>query len=108
MNLFVFNSLFKINDKINSLTPQVVFPLLLILTLDKQISFIKHLYFGKNNKSLKLQIQFPLLTLIIKGHGNCKISSFFKFSQKKNQNIINREFYKEKVDFGFAHKNKIK
>ena len=68
LKLFVFKSLLMINNKINSSTMQVTFPLLLMLTLDKKPSFIQHLCFSRNNEVIKISI----MTLIIKGHGNCK------------------------------------
>ena len=54
---FVFKNSLKINDKLNKSTTEVTFPLLLMLTLDKKLSFI-HLYFGRNNEVK--QIKLPL------------------------------------------------
>ena len=99
LNLFIFKSLFKINNKINSWTTQVTFPLLLMLTLDKKLSFILHLYFGRNNEVIKTANKISIITLIIEGHGNCKINWLLKFRKNWDQNISNREFYKEKIDF---------
>ena len=53
---------------------QVTFPLLLILNLDKKLSFIQHLCFGRNNEVIKTENKMSIMTLIIKGHGNCKIN----------------------------------
>ena len=46
LNLFVFKSLFKINNKSNSSMTQVTYPMILILTLDKKLLFIQSLYYN--------------------------------------------------------------
>ena len=73
LKLFVSKSLFKINNKINSSTTQVTFPLLLMLTLGKKLSFMQHLYFGSNNEVIKTENKISIMTLI-KGHWNCLIN----------------------------------
>ena len=67
LNLFVFKRLFKINDKINSSTTHVTFPLFLMLTLDKKLSFTQYLYFGRNNEAIKTAKKISMKTLIIRG-----------------------------------------
>ena len=71
--LFFSKSLSKINNKTNSSSTQVTFPLLLMLTLDKKLSFIQHLYFDSNNEVVKTANEISIMTLI-KGHGNCIIN----------------------------------
>ena len=51
---------------------QVTFPLFLMLTLDKNLSFIQHLYFGRNNEAMKTATKISIVTLTIKTPENCK------------------------------------
>ena len=39
------------------------------------------------------------MTLIIKGHENCKIYWFLNFTKAESKYLVNLEFYKEKFDF---------
>ena len=95
LNLFVFKSLFKINDKINISTPQVTFPLLLMLTLDKKLSFIHSL--AEKMKPLKLEIKLSIMTLIIKGHGGCKSNWFLKFHKSRINIIVITNFIRSNL-----------
>ena len=103
LKLFVFKSLLMINNKINSSTMQVTFPLLLMLTLDKKPSFIQHLCFSRNNEVIKISI----MTLIIKGHGNCKTNWFLKFRKSRIKILVIANFIKKNWTLRFAHKSKI-
>ena len=78
-NLFVFKSLFTTNDKINSSTTQVKLPLVLMPILDKKLSFMQNIYFGRNNEAIKTANKICIMTLIIKEHGNSKTNWFLKF-----------------------------
>ena len=74
LKLFIFKSLFKINNNINSSTTQVIFPLLLMLTMDKKLPFIQPLYFGRSNEVTRPANKISIMTSINKGHGTCKIN----------------------------------
>ena len=107
LNLFVFKSLFKINDKINSSMTQVTFPLLLILSLDKKNSFKKYLYLDRNNEANKTVNKISIMALIIKGHGNCKTNWFLRFHKSRIKILVIVNFIKKNLTLRFAHKNKI-
>ena len=106
LKLFVSKSLFKVNNKINSSKTQVTFPLLLMLTLDKKLSFIQHLYFGSNNEVIKTANKISIMTLI-KGHGNCiidlsNIINFkfqIKFHKSRIKILVIVNFIRKKYDF---------
>ena len=100
--LFFSKSLSKINNKTNSSSTQVTFPLLLMLTLDKKLSFIQHLYFFSNNEVIKNTSEISIMTLI-KGHGNC-----IKFHKSRIKILLIVNFMKKKYDLRFAHKSKRK
>ena len=108
LNLFVFKSLFKINNKINSSATQVIFPLLLMLTLDKKLSFKQHLYFSRNNQVSKTANKISIMSLIIKEHENCKINWFLKFHKSRFKILVIVNFIQKNLTLRFAHKSKIK
>ena len=99
LKLFVFKSLLMINNKT---TMQVTFPLLLMVTLDKKPSFIQHLCFSRSNEVIKISI----MTLIIKGHGNCKTNWFLKFRKSRIKILVIANFIKNNWTLRFAHKRK--
>ena len=107
LKLFVFKSLFKINDKINTSTTQITFPLLLMLILDKKLSFTQHLYFGRNNEVIKTANKIFIMTLIIKGHGNCEINWFLKFHESLIKILVTVNFIKKNLTLRFPHKIKM-
>ena len=107
LKLFVFKSLFKIINKISSSTAQVTFPLLLMLTLDKKISFMQHLYFGRDNDLIKTANKISIMTLVIKGHGNCKVNWFLKFHKSRIKILVIVNFIKKNLTLRFPHKSKI-
>ena len=96
---FVFKSFFKIINKSNSSTTQVTFPLLLMLTLDKKVSFIQHLYFGRDNDVIKTANKISKMTLVIKGHANCKVNWFLKFHKSRIKIIVIVNFIKKNLTF---------
>ena len=98
LNLFLFKSLFKINDKINSSTMEITFPLLLMLSLDKNLSFIQHLYFGRNSEVIRTTNKISTMTLIIKGDGNCKINWFLKVHKIRIKILVIVNFIKKLWD----------
>ena len=104
---FVFKILFKINNKINSSTAQVRFPLLLMLNLDKKLSFIKHLYFSRNSEVIKTANKVWIMTLIIKAYRNCKINWFSKFRKSRVKILLIVNFVKKNLTLRFAYKSKI-
>ena len=98
LNLFLFKSLFKINDKINSSTMEITFPLLLMLSLDKKLSFIQPLYFGRNSEVIRTANEISTMTLIIKGDGNCKINWFLKVHKIRIKILVIVNFIKKLWD----------
>ena len=104
---FVFKSFFKIINKSNSSTTQVTFPLLLMLTLDKKVSFIQHLYFGRDNDVIKTANKISKTTLVIKGHANCKVNWFLKFHKSRIKIIVIVNFIKKNLTLRFPHKSKV-
>ena len=72
---------------------------------------MQHLCFGRNNKAIKTSNKISIMTIMIKGHGICKISSFLKF-HKSRMNILEiANLIKKNLTLRFAHKkmkNKIR
>ena len=106
LTLFVFKGLFKINDKINSSMTRVTFLLLLMLSLDKKISFKQYLYFGRNNEANKTVNKISIMALIIKEHGNCKTNWFLRFHKSRIKILAIVNFTKKNLTLRFAQKNK--
>ena len=106
LKFFVFKSLFKTNNKINSSTTQVTFPFLLILTLEEKLLFI-HLYFGRNNEVITTTNNISIMTLIIEGHGNCKVTWFLKLHKSRIKILVIVNFIKKNLTLRFPHKSKI-
>ena len=85
---------------------QVTFPLLFMLTLDKKLLLMQHLYFGSNNEVIKTANKISIMTLI-KGHGNCvtdlsNIINFkfqIKFYKSRIKILVIMNFIRKKHDF---------
>lgn len=84
---------------------QVILPLLLMLILDKKLSFIQHLYLLRKNEVIKTENKIFIVTLIIKGHENCKINLIFKILQKNKKILVIEIFVKKNLTLRFVHKN---
>ena len=97
----------KIINKVNSSRTQVTIPLLFMLSLNKKLSFIQHLYFGRNNDVIKTANKISIMTLVIKGHGNCKVNWFLKFHKSGIKMLVIMNFIKKNLTLRFPHKSKI-
>lgn len=84
---------------------QVILPLLLMLILDKKLSFIQHLYLLRKNEVIKTENKIFIVTLITKGHENCKINLIFKILQKNKKILVIEIFVKKNLTLRFVHKN---
>ena len=91
------------NNKRNISLTQVTFPLLLMLALGKNFSFIKYSYFGRNNKSSKTANKISIVTFIIKGQKNCKINYFSRFHRGTIKIIV--IFIEKNLTLRFAYNN---
>ena len=77
--------------------------LLLMLTLDKKLSFIQYLYFDRNNEAIKSAKKISILTLNIKGHWNCEIHWFLKFHKSRMKILVIVNFIEKHLTLKFAH-----
>ena len=99
LNLFVFKSFFKINNCHTSIAFNA--------TMNKKLSFKRHLYFGRNIEVIKTANKISIMTLIIKEHGNCKINWFLKFHKSRTEILIIMNFIKKNLTLRLAYKSKI-
>ena len=99
LNLFVSKSLFKINNCHTSIAFNA--------TMNKKLSFKRHLYFGRNIEVIKTANKISIMTLIIKEHGNCKINWFLKFRKSRIKTLVIVNFIKKNLILRFALKSKI-
>ena len=105
-NLVVFKSVFTINDKINSWATQVKLPLVLMLILDKKLSFLQNLYFGRNKESIKTANKICIMTLIIREHGNSETNWFLKFYKSRIKTLVIVNFIKKNLTLRLLKKIK--